>query len=117
MKNLILSLLFVLVSTSTSFVSAQTYPQPKLTSPDKKVMFQRTSATTATLKFENVNGYIVTEYLKNRSVTEGEIRVITYRTSDGYYIELTPIITWCVAFNIDYYTPLDRKLWSSAILE
>ncbi len=115
MKKLFLLAVLFVVSISNLSVFGQAYPLPKLKSFDNTVMFQRMSETTATLKFENVNGYIITENLKNRSKT-GE--VITYRTSDGYYVKLTPTpfnFSGLVSYEIDYYNPLDRRLWSSRV--
>ena len=116
MKKLFLLAVLFVVSTSTLFVSAQTYPQPKLTSFDKTVMFQRTSEATATLKFENVNGYVVTEYLKNRSQS-GD--VVTYKTSDGGSVVLQPTpfnFSNLASREIEYYNSLGRRLWISRVV-
>ena len=117
MKKLILTAVLFVAATSTSIVSAQTYPTPQLKSLNKTVMIQRTSETTLTLKFENVNGYVVTEYLKNRSKT-GD--VVTYTGGDGCYVKLWPTalnFTGYVSYEIEYYNSLGRRIWYTRVTE
>jgi len=115
MKNLILSLLFVLVSTSTLFVSAQTYPLLAIKSLDNTVSIQRTGHKTLTLKFENENGYIVTKKLTHTTNQAGHVSIWT--SSDGYYIKLQPTAFAFASHDIEYYSSLDRLLWFTRVVE
>ena len=113
MKKLILAAVLFVVSTINLSVFGQTYA--KFKSFDNTVMFQRTSEIKATLKFENVNGYIVTEYL---TCTAGDGNTATYTNKDGSYAILTTTpwnFSGITSYEIDYYNSLGRRLWSSRI--
>jgi hypothetical protein len=115
MKKLILTAVLFVAATSTSIVSAQTYPGYAMKSFDNKIFFQRTTATTGVLKFENVDGIVVTKSLKNRSQT-GE--VITWRMSDGGYITLRPTpfnFSSYFCYELEYYNELGNFKWTGRI--
>ncbi len=133
MKNVLFLLVFCL--TSTLFVSGQTFKPFK--SSSGSVLLQKTSNTTATLKFENTNGYVITKYLtlSNRQKTaeetmEDEIAKIWFRGTDGYspskiwnvngeddYVitKPGPMITTSPNYSVFYHNALGRKIWDVVV--
>lgn len=110
--------IFSLFVSTISF--SQTYTKHKTL--DNTAIFQKTSANTATLKFENEDGYVVTKNCTNRRETaEG----LTYMVGNGDYITIVknpwaamnnPFLpAGTVAFDISFYNSLDRKLWTCTV--
>ena len=120
MKKLILAAVLFVVSTSTLFVSGQTYRKHKTL--DNTAMFQKTSSTTATLKFESAAGNVVTKNCTNRRETADGL---TYMVGNGDYITVVknPHAVYfslehneaLIGFDISFYNSLDRKLWTCTV--
>ena len=109
MKHSILLMLFL---TSTMFVSGQTYR--KFKSSGGSTVFQKSSNTTAILRFENVNDQVITMYL-TLSSRNGDETLWTSDYDDDYVITKPASIQFTgmdTAYEVTLYNALDRKIWS-----
>ena len=127
MKNVLFLLVFCL--TSTLFVSGQTFKPLKSSSGN--VLWQKTSNTTVTLKFENSDGIVLTKYLtlSNRQKTAEEnyedklqsavghvggleippSKIYTINGEDSYVLARVATMT---SVKIFYYNALGREIWN-----
>jgi hypothetical protein len=108
MKNLLFLLLFCLAN--TFFVSGQTYK--KFKSSDGMLTMQKTSNTTAILRYESTDGNVVTKYLTLSKQT-GEEKLWT--CDNGDYVISKPAsiqIGSEFAYEVTIYNALDRKIGS-----